>query len=133
MSEILGTEESLRRNQITNRIFQPFPICHLPPISVATPSGSPGCFQCLPPARCQVFSPLMHSPSHHPGRRRPENQWYSSLQMGLWSVVHSHQKTRRRKRLEQVQALQHDIGRDQKQSVLTTRGRGMLLSFILLG
>lgn len=122
-----------KSNQITNRIFQPFPTCHLPPISVATPSGSPGCSQCLLPARCQVSSPLMHSPSRHPGRRRPGNQWYSSSQMGWWSVVHSHQKTRRRKRLEQAQALQHDVGQNQTQSVLTTRGRAMLLSFILLG
>lgn len=103
--------------------FNPAPIRHFSLILAATPSGSPGCSQCPLHARCQVFSPLMHSPSHHPGRRIPESQWYLSSQTGLWSVVRSHRKTGRRKRLKQAQALQHGVGQDQNWSVLTTRSR----------
>ena len=93
------------------------------PFFAATPSGSPGCSQCPLPARCQVFSPLTRSPSHHPGRRRPESQWYSSSPMGLQYVVHSHQKTGRRTRLQQAQAFEQEVDEDQNWSVLTTGSR----------
>lgn len=113
-----------KSNQISFQstgIFNPSPICPSSPMLAATPSGSPGCSQCPLPARSRVFSPLMRSPSHRPGRRRPESQWYSSSLMGLWCVGHSHRRTGRRKRLEPGQTFQPDI--DPNWTVLTTMRR----------